>query len=162
MGNCQCSGKTADPRFGQLDEILSAWRDKPGNVIPVLHKAQELFGYLPREVQEYVAQGLNVPVSEVYGVVTFYSLFTMQPKGRHTISLCMGTACYVKGAQAILDTLKEQLGISPGQTTEDARFTLEVMRCMGACGLAPVLVVDEDIYGRVVPDSVAEILEKYE
>lgn len=162
MGNCQCSGKIADPRFQQLDEILASWRDRPGNVIPVLHKAQELFGYLPREVQEYVARGLDVPVSEVYGVVTFYSLFTMQPKGRHTISLCMGTACYVKGAQAILDALKEKLGVGPGQTTEDARFTLEVMRCMGACGLAPVLVVDEDIYGRVVPESLAEILEKYE
>lgn len=162
MGNCQCSGKIADPRFQQLDEILASWRDRPGNVIPVLHKAQELFGYLPREVQEYVARGLDVPVSEVYGVVTFYSLFTMQPKGRHTISLCMGTACYVKGAQAILDALKEKLSVGPGQTTEDARFTLEVMRCMGACGLAPVLVVDEDIYGRVVPESLAEILEKYE
>ena len=128
-------------------------------MIPVLHKAQELFGYLPREVQEYVAAGLGVPVTEVYGVVTFYSLFTMQPKGRHTISLCMGTACYVKGAQAILDALREQLGVGPGETTEDARFTFEVMRCMGACGLAPVLVVDEDIYGKVTPEGLAEILK---
>ena len=106
MGNCQCTTKASDPRWQKLDEILAEWRDKPGNVIPVLHKAQELFGYLPREVQEYVAAGLGVPVTEVYGVVTFYSLFTMQPKGRHTISLCMGTACYVKGAQAILDALR--------------------------------------------------------
>ena len=161
MGKCQCS-KAADPRWQELDEIIASWRDKPGNVIPVLHRAQEVFGYLPREVQEYVAQGLDVPVTEVYGVVTFYSLFTMQPKGRHTISLCMGTACYMKGSQAILDALKEQLAVSPGETTEDARFTLEVMRCMGACGLAPVLVVDEDIYGRVKPESLAEILEKYQ
>jgi NADH:ubiquinone oxidoreductase subunit E len=162
MGNCQCSDKEGEPRWRQLDEILAEWRDKPGNVIPVLHKAQELFGYLPRDVQEYVASGLRVPVSEVYGVVTFYSLFTMQPKGRHTISLCMGTACYVKGAQTIMDALKEQLGIGPGETTDDARFTFAVMRCMGACGLAPVMVVDDDIYGRVATDGLAEILEKYQ
>lgn len=162
MGNCQCGNGGKDPRWQQLDALIEQWRDRPGCVIPVLHGAQEIFGYLPREVQAHVAEGLDVPVTEVYGVVTFYSFFTMEPKGRHKVSVCMGTACYVKGSQLILDTLKEELGIAPGETTEDARYTLEAIRCMGACGLAPVLIVDDDIYGKVKSESVAEILAKYE
>lgn len=146
----------------KVDEIINRYRGKPGALIPVLHEAQEVIGFLPREVQERVAEGLNVPLSEIYSVITFYALFSLKPKGRHTISICKGTACYVRGSDSILEKLVEELGIEPGDTTDDGRFSLEVVRCMGACGLGPVMRIDDDIYARLKPDRIPEILAKYE
>ena len=135
--------------------------DPQGTLIIALHKAQELFGYLPKEAMEHVAKELQVPESIVYGVATFYSYFTLTPRGEYSVSVCMGTACYVKGAPAILDTVKQQLGIAPGETTDDGLFTLLETRCIGACGLAPIINIGEDVYGRLTPDQVPEIIEKY-
>ncbi len=157
---CQCSGEK-DERYLKLDEIIAKYQGKPGALIPTLHQAQEVFGYLPEEVQTYVAKGLDVPVSEVSGVVTFYSLFSTEPKGEHTIGVCMGTACYVKGAAQIVEKIKEELNVEEGGTTEDGKFTLEITRCIGACGLAPVMTIGEDIYGRLEADKIPEILKKY-
>lgn len=157
---CQCSG-TKDERYQKLDEILAKYKGKSGALIPVLHQAQGVFGYLPEEVQMYVADGLNVPVSEVSGVVTFYSLFSTEPKGEHTIGVCLGTACYVRGAAKIVEKIKEELDLVEGGTSTDGKFTLQITRCIGACGLAPVMTIDNDIYGRLEPDKIPEILKKY-
>lgn len=157
---CQCSG-TKDERYQKLDEILARYKGKSGALIPVLHQAQEVFGYLPEEVQVYVADGLNVPVSEVSGVVTFYSLFSTEPKGEHTIGVCLGTACYVRGAAKVVERIKEELDVVEGGTSTDGKFTLQITRCIGACGLAPVMTIDNDIYGRLDPDKIPEILKKY-
>jgi NADH:ubiquinone oxidoreductase subunit E len=148
--------------ISQVDEIIDRFRAKPGSLIPALEECQRIVGYLPVELQEYIGQGLNVPGSTIYGVVTFYSFFTMVPKGRHVAKVCLGTACYVRGTKNIIKRLKENHGLEVGQTTEDRRFSLEAVRCLGACGLAPVLVIDEDTHGGVRPDKVAEILERYE
>lgn len=129
--------------------------------MPALHQAQELYGYLPPEVQKRIADGLEVPLEEVYGVSTFYSQFSLTPKGNYHISVCLGTACYVKGSQKLLDRLVEKLGIEPEECTEDGRFSLTACRCIGACGLAPVLTVNEDVYGRLAPEDVDGILAKY-
>lgn len=147
--------------YEKLKEIIDGHKVKKGSLIPVLQKAQEIFGYLPLEVQKYVAEGMNVSLQEVYGVATFYAQFSLTPKGEHTIGLCMGTACYVKGAKAILDKVKEELGIEVGETSEDLKFTLEATRCLGACGLAPVMMIDEDVYGRLTVESIPDILKKY-
>jgi NADH-quinone oxidoreductase subunit E/NADP-reducing hydrogenase subunit HndA len=127
----------------------------------VLHQAQGIFGFLPMPVQKYVADKMDIPLSEIYGVVTFYSYFTMIPKGRFPISICTGTACYVRGAEKVLDEFKKQLGISVGQTSDDGKFSLSCLRCVGACGLAPVILVGEKVYGRVAPDGVKAILDAY-
>ena len=132
------------------------------SLILLLHRAQQLFGYLPRPVQEYVAEMTNRPLSEVYGVTTFYSFFTLFPKGRHTIRVCLGTACYVKGGKKILASVEKKLGVRVRETTPNRRFSIEVNRCMGACALAPVMVVDKDIYARVSAARVPEILERYQ
>jgi NADH-quinone oxidoreductase subunit E/NADP-reducing hydrogenase subunit HndA len=147
--------------FEKLQEVIEEYKTKKGALIPVLQKAQEIFGYLPIEVQKFIAEGMNVSLQEVYGVATFYAQFSLTPKGEHKIGLCMGTACYVKGAKAILEKIKEELGIEVGQTSEDRKFTLEATRCLGACGLAPVMMIDEEVYGRLTPDSIPEILKKY-
>ncbi|ACL69388.1 NADH-quinone oxidoreductase subunit NuoE [Halothermothrix orenii] len=150
-----------DRYLKKLDEIILKYKDKPGPLIPVLHEAQELYGYLPEEVQSYIAEGLGVPVSKVSGVVSFYSFFTTKPKGEHTINVCMGTACYVKGAEEILNRLKEELGIEEGETSEDGKFTMVGMRCLGACSLAPVVTIDDKVYGKVTPEKMMEIIESY-
>jgi NADH-quinone oxidoreductase subunit E len=146
----------------KVDEIIDRYRDKPGCLIPVLEECQETVGYLPAELQEYVSVGLNIPGSTIYGVVTFYSFFSMVPKGRHTIKVCLGTACYVRGTKDIMKRLTGEFKLEVGQTTEDRRFSLEAVRCLGACGLAPVVVIDEDTFGGVRPDKVPEILNQYE
>ncbi|MGI6344881.1 MAG: NADH-quinone oxidoreductase subunit NuoE [Bacillota bacterium] len=156
-----CSPATEDPRYQELTAIIDRYRGKEGALIPVLHQAQELFGYLPEEVQRRVADGLEVPMSEVYGVATFYSLFSLKPKGEHKIGVCLGTACYVRGAAAVLAELEKQLGIAVNDTTDDGKFTLEITRCLGACGLAPVMTIDNDVYGRLTPDKIKEILARY-
>lgn len=145
----------------KLDEIIKSFRGKPGSLIPVLQAAQELVGYLPPVVQRHIARGLNLSVSEIHGVVSFYSFFTMKPKGRHNIRVCLGTACYVKRAEEIVQKLKDILKIDLGEVTPDKSFSLESVRCLGACGLAPVVVVDKDTYGAVNPVKTAEILGNY-
>jgi NADH:ubiquinone oxidoreductase subunit E len=146
----------------ELDRIISGHKGKAGALILVLHKAQTLFGYLPRGVQRRIADGLGIPLSEVAGVVTFYSFFTMVPKGRHNIKVCLGTSCYVRGGQRLIGELQKKLSIDVGETTEDRRFSLEVVRCIGACGLSPAMTVGEDVFGRVKNTKLGEILEKYQ
>lgn len=148
-------------KIEQLKDFIEQNKNKQGALMPVLHKAQELIGYLPIEIQNMISEELNVPLSEVYGVATFYSRFSLIPKGEYQIGVCLGTACYVKGSQAILDKVKEELGIEVGQTTSDGKFSLQATRCLGACGLAPVMVVNEDVYGKLTPDDVKGILKKY-
>lgn len=151
----------ADEKVLKLNEVIEKYKDTRGALIPVLHEAQEIYGYLPLNVQKMVSEGLGIPLSEVYGVVTFYTQFSLKPKGKYRISLCMGTACYVKGASLILDKLQEKLGIHVGDCTEDMMFSLDACRCIGACGLAPVMMINDDVYGRLTPDEVEGILEKY-
>jgi NADH-quinone oxidoreductase subunit E/NADP-reducing hydrogenase subunit HndA len=146
----------------KIREICASFNNDPQELINVLHKCQEHFGYLPAEVQEVVSNELVVPVAKVYGVVTFYSFFTMTPKGKHPVSICMGTACYVRGAEKVLDEFKKVLGLQVGQTTPDGKFSLSSLRCVGACGLAPVVMIGDKTYGRVAPDDVRNILKEYE
>ena len=153
--------KLKEKDLNTIKEICKSFNNKAGELINVLHKTQEHFGYLPAEVQEAVAQGLNVPVAKVYGVVTFYSFFTMLPKGKYPISICTGTACYVRGADNVLQEFKRQLNIEVGETTDDGKYSLSCLRCVGACGLAPVVLVGDKTYGRVSPEGVKEILEEY-
>lgn len=146
----------------KLDEIIGKYRGQPTGLIQVLHRAQEIVGYVPREVQERVADGLNVPLSDVYGVVTFYTLFSLKPKGKYKISVCAGTACYVRGTAQILESLGQELMIKPGETTDDGKFSVEVVRCLGACGLGPVMMINEDVHGRLEAENVPQILAQYE
>lgn len=146
----------------EVDEIIDRFMGVPGCLIPVLEDCQEAVGYLPVELQEYISRRLNIPGSTVYGVVTFYSFFSMLPKGRHTVKVCMGTACYVRGIAEVLNRLQSRYELEIGGTTEDRRFSLEAVRCLGACGLAPVVMVDDDTHGGVTPDRILSILERYE
>lgn len=148
-------------QIAQLDEIISRYKGKPGGLIPVLEEAQVALQYLPIGVQKRIAKGLNLPLSRVYGVVTFYSFFTMTPRGKHTVRVCLGTACYVRGGKAIADKLAKEFGVKEGETTPDRMFTYETVRCLGACGLGPVVVIDEDVHGRIKPGKVREILSQY-
>lgn len=164
MPNC----KTVIPYHGtpqqeaELKKVIAQHKGQPGATMPVLQAAQEIFGYLPEEVQILVAEGLDIPLSEVYGVASFYAQFTMNPKGRHQISLCLGTACYVKGAGDVLAAIEKHLDIRAGGITPDGRFSLDACRCIGACGLAPVMMIGSDVYGRLTPDQVGDILAKYD
>lgn len=159
--------KTAVPYRGtpeqeaRLREVIEAHKGQPGATMPVLQAAQEIFGYLPEEVQIMIAEGLDIPLSEVYGVVSFYAQFALNPKGTYQISVCLGTACYVKGSGDVYAKLQEKLGIGSGECTADGEFSLEACRCIGACGLAPVMTINEDVYGRLVPDDIEGILAKY-
>lgn len=163
MPNC----KTAVPYRGtpeqeeRLRKVIDAHKGQPGATMPVLQAAQEIFGYLPEEVQIMVAEGLDIPLSEIYGVASFYSFFSLNPKGKYQISVCLGTACYVKGSGDVYAKLQEKLGIGSGECTPDGEFSLEACRCIGACGLAPVMTINEDVYGRLVPDDIDGILAKY-
>ncbi len=145
----------------ELLQLIDEHREQPGALMPVLQGAQEIYGYLPLEVQEIISEELNVPLAEIYGVITFYSQFSLYPKGEYKISVCLGTACYVKGAGDIFDRLADRLGIKGGECTPDGKFSLDACRCIGACGLAPVLTINEDVYGRLVLDDVDKILAKY-
>src|SRR6056297_1439681 len=145
----------------KIGEIVEKNKDNPGCLIPTLHEVQKIFGYLPKEAQKLVALGLDIPVSEVYGVVTFYSLFNTEPAGEYIIELCMGTACYVKGAVDVQHEIQNQLGISINETTNDGKFTLRSSRCVGACSLAPFMTIGDDVYGRVKQEDVQKILAKY-
>lgn len=146
----------------RLRQVIAEHKGQPGATMPVLQAAQDIFGYLPEEVQIMVAEGLDIPLSEVYGVASFYAQFTLNPKGRYQVSVCLGTACYVKGAGAVLEAVQQKLGIAPGGITPDGKFSLDACRCIGACGLAPVMMVNEDVYGRLTPGQVASILDSYQ
>lgn len=147
--------------FAKLDEAINKYKGKQGALMPVLHEAQKAFGALPLEVQKVVSRELNIPLAEIYGVSTFYSQFTLEPKGDFLIGVCLGTACYVKGAQPIIDRITKEIGVKVGTTSPDGKFSLEATRCIGACGLAPVLTVNEDVYGRLVEADVPGIIAKY-
>jgi NADH-quinone oxidoreductase subunit E/NADP-reducing hydrogenase subunit HndA len=153
--------KLPEKKLQELKEVCKSFNNEKGELINVLHKAQGIFGYLPAEVQEVIAKELNVSVAHVYGVVTFYSFFTMTPKGEHPVSVCLGTACYVRGANKVLDEFKRNLNIQVGETSADGKFSLSCLRCVGACGLAPVVLVGDKVYGRVSPDGVKDIIAEY-
>lgn len=146
----------------ELRRFIRKHKDQPGAMMPVLQEAQGIYGYLPREVQEIIAEEMKVPLSEVFGVATFYSQFTLTPKGEHSISVCLGTACYVKGADKILAAIEEHLGIKAGECTPDGFYSIESCRCLGACGLAPVMTVDGEVYGKVTPESAVQIIDSYQ
>lgn len=158
-----CHNQVVQEMYQELEKFIEALPEKKGALISVLHKAQSIFGYLPKEVQVFVGEKLDVPVSQVYGVVSFYSFFTMEPKGKYPISVCLGTACYVRGADKVIDAFKKELGIEIGQTTPDGKFSLDALRCVGACGLAPVALVGDKVYGRISSEEeVKKILSEYE
>ena len=161
LQQCGCEEATEEELLARLDELIASYKDKPGALIPVLQVAQGLFGYLPEVALKRIALGLAKPYSEVAGVVGFYSFFSTVPRGRHVVRVCLGTACYVRGGVAVLDALKKDLGLDVGDTTEDLQFSLEVGRCFGACGLAPVIMIDDDVHHRVKPKRVGAILEQY-
>jgi len=151
-----------DDMWKQVDEIIIAHRDIPGSVITVLRECQDVVGYLPVELMNYISGGMILPRSDVFGVASFYALFSMTPKGRHMIKVCMGTACYVKGIKEVLDRIGNEYQVEEGGTTEDRRFSLEAVRCLGACGLAPVVVINQDTHGDVTANKVLDVLQHYE
>jgi NADP-reducing hydrogenase subunit HndA len=153
--------KLSEKKLQELKEVCKSFHNEKSELINVLHKAQSLFGYLPAELQEVIAKELNVSVAHVYGVVTFYSFFTMTPKGVHPISICLGTACYVRGAEKVLEEFKKELKIQVGETSGDGKFSLSCLRCVGACGLAPVVMVGEKVFGRVSPEGVKDIIAEF-
>ena len=162
VNTCSCGEEASDEELlARLDEVIADYRDKPGALIPVLQCAQGIYGYLPEVALKRIAIGLRKPYSEVAGVVGFYSFFTTVPRGQHLIRVCLGTACYVRGGKAVLDAVRDRLGIDVGGTTEDRLFSLEVARCFGACGLAPAVSIDDDVYKRVKPTKVPEMLAHY-
>lgn len=148
-------------KYAQLQESIARHKGERGAVMPVLQEAQNIFGYVPKDVQEIIADGLGVTLAEVYGVATFYSQFSLEAKGEYVIGVCLGTACYVKGSQKVMDKLSEELNVEVGRTTKDGKFTLNATRCLGACGLAPVMMINDEVYGRLTPDQVPAILDKY-
>ena len=149
-------------KFVQLQKVIDELRHEQGALMPIMQQAQGIFGYLPEDVQRHIAKELDVPVGDIYGVATFYSQFNLQPQGKYVIGLCLGTACYVKGAQKIMEALEAALGVPAGTTTRDAKFTLNATRCLGACGLAPVLMINDDVYGRLTPEEIPGIIAKYQ
>ena len=160
---CNCNKISADDkRFVELKEYIDSLNGAQGVTMSVLQEAQRIFGYLPLEVQKFISDEINVPIAEIYGVSTFYSQFNLTPKGKHKIGICLGTACYVKGAQAVIDEVAKQLDSAVGDTTPDGIFTLEATRCLGCCGLAPVMMIDDDVYAKLDDVSgIPEILNKY-
>lgn len=158
---CSCCGGE-NPEKIRVDEILAKYEGKKGSLIPILQEVQNLYNYLPKDVLEYVAEKTGVPISEIYGVVTFYSLFHLNPRGRNIIRVCQGTACHVRGGKLILQALEKELGIKAGHTTEDLRYTLETVACIGACGLAPVMQINDDTHGRLTADKLPAILKRYQ
>ena len=159
--------KTAVPFKGtkeqeeKLRAVIAQYKDVPGATMPILQAAQDIYGYLPEEVQIIIAEELDIPLSEVYGVTSFYAQFTTNPKGQYKIQVCLGTACYVKGAADVLTAIEKKLGIKPGGITPDGKFSLDACRCVGACGLAPVMMINDEVYGRLTPDKIGPILDKY-
>ncbi|EHQ87775.1 NADH-quinone oxidoreductase subunit NuoE [Desulfosporosinus youngiae] len=151
-----------DPKQIKLDEIINKHKNENGPLIPILQGAQEVYGYLPAHVIKHISKGIRIPVARIYGVVTFYAQFRLTPVGRNLINICLGTACHVRGGAKVVETIEKELKIKDGATTEDGRFTLEVVACIGACGLAPVISINNEVHGRLSPDKIAGILAKYE
>lgn len=157
----QCENILKKECFKKLEDFINSLPEKQGSLISVLHKAQDIFGYLPSEVQEFVAEKLDIPISKVYGVVSFYHFFTMIPKGKYPISVCMGTACYVRGAEKVLNDIKDLLKIEVGETTVNGMFSLDCLRCVGACGLAPVVIIGKEVYGKDKTKHIKDIILEY-
>ncbi len=155
-----CESSNNQEKFQELDSFISALSTKEGSLITVLHRAQDIFGYLPEEVQMYVAKKLSIPTSKVFGVVTFYSFFNTTPKGKIRVNVCTGTACFVRGAEHVLDEIKKHVNVAVGETSADGIFSLDCLRCVGACGLAPVISINGKVYGRVTPEDVKGIIEE--
>ncbi|MDD7736184.1 MAG: NAD(P)H-dependent oxidoreductase subunit E [Bacillales bacterium] len=153
--------KTNEEMFKELDDFIDSLNSDPKELIAILHRAQDIFGYLPMVVQTHIARKLNINVSKVYGVVSFYSFFSMKPKGENVIAICLGTACFVRGSGKILERVEELLGIKNGETTPDGKFTITTLRCVGACGLAPVMQINDKTYGNITPEDVESILANY-
>ena len=163
MGHSCCGHQHGDEeKLMRVKETIEKFKDMKGALIPVLHEVQDIYGYLPEEVLQVVSDGLQIPMTEIYGVASFYSFFSLEPKGEHVIHVCMGTACYIKGAQGILDRLSTDLNVPVGGTTEDGKFTLEATRCLGACGLAPVLTVCEKVHGRLMQGDIPKVIKTYQ
>lgn len=160
---CQCgTSQELSKEYQQLEEVFTKYKGKQGSLIPVLQAAQNIFGYLPAEVLQRIAQELQLPFAKVYGVVTFYAQFHLKPRGRNIIRVCLGTACHVRGGSKIVEAVSKKLGIKDGETTEDMKFTLESVACVGACGLAPVMMINDDTHGRLTPDMIPALLDQYE
>jgi NADH:ubiquinone oxidoreductase subunit E len=159
---CACKKETEQEKYDRIAAVIDEYRDREGSLIQILHMAQGIYGYLPLQVQQFIAERLGKPLSEVSGVITFYSLFSTEPKGENTIRVCLGTACYVRGGKKIIERLREILGVEVGGTTKDGKFTLEVMRCIGACGLAPAMTINDKVYKQVNPDKLRNIISKYQ
>ena len=158
---CACKKETEQEKYDRIAAVIEEYRDREGSLIQILHLAQGIYGYLPLQVQQFIAERLGKPLSEVSGVITFYSLFSTEPKGENTIRVCLGTACYVRGGKNIIERLRELLDVEVGGTTKDGKFTLEVMRCLGACGLAPAMTINDKVYKQVNPDKLRNIIGKY-
>lgn len=156
---CVCGGK--DERIERLIKIIEKCNNDKSQLMYILNEVQSIYGYIPMEAQKIISEELNIPMAEIYGVITFYSRFSLKPKGKYNISVCLGTACYVKGSQNILDKIKEILDINVGEITADGKFSLEATRCIGACGLAPVMTINEEVYGKLDPSMIKDILDKY-
>ncbi|AFM39836.1 NADH:ubiquinone oxidoreductase 24 kD subunit [Desulfosporosinus acidiphilus SJ4] len=159
---CTACEDLIDPKEIKLDEIIAKHRSEKGPLIPILQAAQEVYGYLPAHVLKHISKATRIPLARIYGVVTFYAQFRLTPVGRNLINVCMGTACHVRGGAKVLETLEKELKIKDGATTEDGRFTLEIVACIGACGLAPVISINNEVHGRLLPEKIAGILAKYE
>jgi len=158
---CKCTEETDVEKLERISEIIEEYKDKEGSLIQILHLAQGIYGHLPIEVQKHISKKTDIPLSKISGVVTFYSFFSITPRGEYTIRVCLGTACYVRGGKKILEKFKELLDVDVGETTEDRMFTLEVMRCIGACGLAPAITINDKVYKMVNPDKIDSILAEY-
>ena len=158
---CSVPFKGTPEQEKELKAAIAAMKDEPGSLMPIIQKAQEIYGYLPIEVQTMISDETGVPIERIYGIATFYAQFTLEPKGQYQISVCLGTACYVKGSSLVLEKIEEILGIQPGQCTPDGKFSLDSCRCVGACGLAPVMMINGEVYGRLTVDQVPGILAKY-
>ncbi|CDF57359.1 NADH-quinone oxidoreductase subunit NuoE [Thermobrachium celere] len=159
--HCCCGGNQVDERLEKIMKVIEEHKTVKGGLIPVLHEIQDTYGYLPEDILKIVSRELDIPMAEIFGVASFYSYFSLEPKGEHIIRVCLGTACYVKGAQGLIDRLCKELNVEVGKTTADGKFTLEATRCLGACGLAPVMVIGEKVYGRVTPEDIPNILKEY-
>lgn len=158
MCECNCGGNNKDEK---MEQILAKYSRDKSNLIQILNDVQVGYGYIPERCQLAISEYLNMPMAEIYGVITFYSRFTLKPKGKYNVSVCLGTACYVKGSEKVLDRLKEKLGIDVGETTPDGKFSIEATRCIGACGLAPVFTVNDEVYGNATPELIDKVIEEY-